>query len=199
MATAKKGAPGGVAELARLLDQAGVGGRGRRSSLTRWMRAHHDEFVAMLADKEPSWDEVAAALATMGLRDGEDRPPTAERARKAWWSVKQAKAAVAAQRAAKAVAPVLAPGEIAPAVRAVPAALPVEVHVAPPRPTLDLRPAMPLSPAPGGTEVAGASASAAANPAPAGSAAAAGTGAEALQRLREQMGAGKVSLPKVVR
>ena len=197
MAAAKKGAPGGVAELAKLLDQAGAGGRGRRSSLTRWMRTHHHEFVAMLADKEPSWDEVAAALATMGLRDGEDRPPTAERARKAWWGVKQAKAAVATQRTAKAATPVLAPGEIAPAVRVLPAASQAQAQAAPPRPTLDLRPAMPLNPISNATEVAGASA--VASPASAGSAAPAGAGAEALQRLREQMGAGKVSLPKVVR
>lgn len=110
-------AKGGVAQLAALLDQGGLGGRGRRSSLSRWLRAHHDAFAAMLADKEPSWDEVAAALAAMGLRDGQDKPPTGERARKAWWTARRTKAGARARRQA-APSPPLEPGEVAPGVRA---------------------------------------------------------------------------------
>ena len=68
----------------------------------------------MLADKEPSWDEVAASLAAMGLRDGDGKPPTGERVRKAWWALRRARAALAERQ--DAFAPVLPRGEIAPGV-----------------------------------------------------------------------------------
>jgi len=177
-------------------------GRGRRSSLSRWLRAHHDAFAAMLADKEPSWDEVAAALAAMGLHDGEGKPPTGERTRKAWWGMRRAKAAACAKRQGT-PPPALAPGELAPG-----------VHVAPgtdragasrPRPRLDIRPATPLDHTPAQPLLpAASSVLPPSGPVVTGSAvlpvqAQPGEGAaEQVRRLREQMETGKVPVPKVV-
>ena len=88
---------GSVAELSAFLDLHGAGGRGRRSSLSRWMRANHDEFAAMLATKEPGWNKVAAWLGTTaGLLDGSGRPPTGERVRKVWWETRRDKSAAEA-------------------------------------------------------------------------------------------------------
>ncbi|UZO94916.1 hypothetical protein [Roseomonas mucosa] len=193
MAAAGRGRPGGVAELGRLLDAAGIGGRGRRSSLSRWMRTHHDGFAAMLADKRPGWDEVASALATMGLRDGQDRPPTAERARKAWWGVRQAVVADASGRATAPAYSSLASDEIAPAVRALPEPGPVGPEPQRPRLVPDLRPATPL-----GSSPPPPSATTAPSTTP-GSREVVDGAAEALRRLRKQMGAAQVPLPKVVR
>jgi hypothetical protein len=86
------GPVGDVTQLITLLDQTAMRGRGRHSQLSRWLRAHHDAFVAMLADRQPGWDDLATALAALGLRDGDGKPPTGERARKAWWAVRRAKA-----------------------------------------------------------------------------------------------------------
>lgn len=120
-AAASRTSYGGVAQLVALLDQGGMGGRGRRSLLSRWLLAHHDAFEAMLADKVPSWDDVAQALAAMGLRDGAGKPPTGERARKAWWAMRRKREAVRALRARRGPTPppVLGPGEISAGVRAI--------------------------------------------------------------------------------
>ncbi|MGI4942719.1 MAG: hypothetical protein ACRYHQ_19505 [Janthinobacterium lividum] len=104
---------GSVAELDALLEQDGMGGRGRRSSLSRWLRNNHDEFAAMLATKDPGWDKVAVGLGKMGLLDGGGKPPTGARVRKVWWETRRDRCA--AQPAIQAA------GDIAPAVRAVPA------------------------------------------------------------------------------
>jgi len=65
---------GDIGQLAALLNQAGAGGRGRRSSLARWLHTHHDAFAVMLADKRPVWEDVATALAA---RDRTQSGPTA--------------------------------------------------------------------------------------------------------------------------
>jgi hypothetical protein len=136
------GVTGGVGQLVRLLAKGGIGGRGRRSSLTRWLRIHHTAFAAMLADKEPSWDEVASALAAMGVLDGQEKPPNGERVRKAWWALRRAKAAkLHGPAPAK-----LAVGEIAPSVLAVSGTGGSPgTDGARPRVRLDLRPALPLT------------------------------------------------------
>ncbi len=84
------GSLGGVGFLAAYLKRVGIGGRGRRSSLTRWLRIHQSEFAAMLVETRPSWEEVAAGLTAMGVRDGANKAPSAERVRKTWWSVRRA-------------------------------------------------------------------------------------------------------------
>ena len=193
MAARKAVGAGGVAQLIKLLNQGGMRGRGRRSSLSRWMRTHHDAFAAMLADKEPGWDEVAAGLAAMGLLDGAGKPPTGERARKAWWGVRRAKAAAVAKRQAAAAAPSLAPGEIAPSVYAAPAPRTRGAETPPPRMTLDIRPALPLN---GGQAHPPAGLDSAARPSQPAQAGDAAT--ETLRQLRQQMDANTVPLPKVV-
>jgi len=206
-ATGKKTPPRSVTRLATLLDQGPMRGRGRTSPLARWLRAHHDEFHAMLIAKQPSWEEVAAALAAMGVHDGDDKPPAAERVRKAWWTIRRATATARATRANKPQPPPLAPGEIAPAVLAIPP--PDSIDTPRPRPRLDIRPALPrtetpgtkslgigtpATPAPVPLPVAPSPDSATSPPLPADTA----VGAE-LNRLRQQMEAAKVPLPKIVR
>ncbi|MBS0641391.1 MAG: hypothetical protein JSS43_16085 [Proteobacteria bacterium] len=69
----------------------GAGGRGRHSTLYRWLYEHADGFQRLLNDSSPSWDSVADAMTTHGLTDGAGKPPTAERARKTWFEVRRAK------------------------------------------------------------------------------------------------------------
>jgi hypothetical protein len=195
---------GDIGQLAALLNQAGAGGRGRRSSLARWLHTHHDAFAVMLADKRPVWEDVATALAAMGLRDGTGKPPIGERVRKAWHDVQQAR-----RRAA--VPTALGPGEIAPAIMAVPAAavfgsveagasVTRESGMPRPRLQLDIRPATPLHETPASAfvpitpppshavEAAAATASSPSVP----------RAAEQLRRLSEQMEAARTPLPKIV-
>jgi hypothetical protein len=204
-----------VGQLAGLLDKTGSGGRGRRSGLSYWLRSHYDAFAAMLAEREPAWEDVATALAAMGLRDGTGQPPTAERMRKVWWDVQRAKAKQARRRAAVPIA--LGPGEIAPAVVAVPAVAASgsatagtsmtrsEGGTAWPRLQLDIRPATPLhetpasaivpvvpiTPPPSHAVEAAAAAAAASSPS-------VPRAAEQLRRLSEQMDAARTPLPKIV-
>jgi hypothetical protein len=46
--------------------------------------------------RRPSWLAVAQRLAAKGVRDGEGKPPTAERVRKAWWKVTRDRGRIAA-------------------------------------------------------------------------------------------------------
>jgi hypothetical protein len=69
----------------------GVGGRGRHSTLYRWLFDHADAFHRLLTDSEPSWESVAEALAAHELLDGSGKPPTGDRARKTWYEVRRAK------------------------------------------------------------------------------------------------------------
>jgi hypothetical protein len=178
-------------------------------------RYNYDAFAAMLAEREPAWEDVATALAAMGLRDGTGQPPTAERMRKVWWDVQRAKAKQARRRAAVPIA--LGPGEIAPAVVAVPAVAASgsatagtsmtrsEGGTAWPRLQLDIRPATPLhetpasaivpvvpiTPPPSHAVEAAAAAAAASSPS-------VPRAAEQLRRLSEQMDAARTPLPKIV-
>jgi len=118
MAGRKAAGSGDVAKLAALLPSQGPArGRGRHSSLYRWLQANRKDFAAMLATMQPAWRDVATGLAALGLRDGDGKPPTGERARKAWWDVQRGTAARRRGKATPAPPP-LAPGEIAPGVRA---------------------------------------------------------------------------------
>jgi hypothetical protein len=192
-----------VAQLASLLRQGGRG-RGRRSPLARWLRIHHDAFAALLDEQEPGWADVATALAAMGVCDGDGKPPTGERTRKAWWGVRRD---VAQRRATKAPVPptgvpaslAVPPGlppapqspEIMPALQVTPA------EVARPKLVLDIRPAIPL-----GSQVPAAGAAVAVTPpatGPVGTTDPAPVDVQAeLRRLQERMQAGKVPVPKIV-
>jgi hypothetical protein len=168
------------------------------------MRIHRDDFRTLLADKQPSWEEVAAALAAMGLRDADGKPPTADRTRKAWWAVRHAKTARPAKRTTrpdKPAQPPLAPNEITPAVRTAPDSSQAET-TSRPRLHLDIRPAVPLAGNPAITATAAPPPSALAAPMPTGSPAPSPSAHHAvdaqLQRLRQQIDASKVPLPKIV-
>jgi hypothetical protein len=198
---------GDIGQLAALLNQAGAGGRGRRSSLARWLHTHHDAFAVMLADKRPVWEDVATALAAMGLRDGTGKPPIGERVRKAWHDVQRAKAEQARRRAA--VPTALGPGEIAPAIMAVPAAavfgsveagasVTRESGMPRPRLQLDIRPATPLHETPASAFVPITPPPSHAVEAAAASSPSATHAAEQLRRLSEQMDAARTPLPKIV-
>jgi hypothetical protein len=196
----------GVARLAEMLAKTPVRGRGRHSALTRWLQAHHDEFAAMLLDKQPSWEAVAAGLAAMGVRDGAHKPPTAERVRKAWWEVRQHAAARQSGRTET-------PGAVQPVPDATPSPMPGHgmppadgeaMQPSRPRPRLDIRPATPLGSASPAVPIGPILQPAAVAPevgdagAVRGSAVGDDEVAAQMQRLLGQMQAGKIPLPKIV-
>jgi len=198
-----------VKVLAALRTHGGPG----RSPLYRWMRRHHDTLAAAFAETPPAWEPLATELAAVGLTDADGKPPAAASARQTWYRVRRDVARTHDQRSAKAAG--LAPGEIAPAVHAVPPPAPA-VHdlAALPRPrmALDIRPARaatgeaPLATpatippaAPGGAEAPGAAATdTAVLPDPAPATPTTETAAEQLRRLLATIDAGKVPLPKVM-
>ncbi len=201
---------GGVSRLAAMLGSSAVRGRGRHSSLTRWLQAHHDEFEAMLRERQPGWGDVAQALAAMGLRDGAQKPPNGERVRKAWWYARQE--ALARQKATSRSGQIAKPAvtqyvsdarpERVPARDMLPAGVET-VQPSRPRPRLDIRPATPLSGSStepvSPTSPVGWSVNAAAEMG-AGHTVQAGDDhlATELRRALEQMDVNKVPLPKVV-
>lgn len=216
MAARKTTGADDVAQLTALLPQGGRG-RGRCSPLVRWLRTHHDAFQAMLVEQKPGWEDVATALAGMGLRDGDGKPPTGERTRKAWWGVRRGIAQRRTRKATALPAPGpaassspprpppahAAPVTVVPAVPA-PAEIAPSVHLAPPAEVtrskllLELRPAIPLSgqvlPAPAAVAIA----TEATSPAAATDQAPQVDVQATVRRLEEQMRAGKVPLPKIV-
>ncbi len=193
---AKRGsvaAKGSVAALIAYLDRNGAGGRGRRSSLSRWLRAHHDEFAAMLAVNEAGWDELAAGLsATAGLLDGNGKPPTGERLRKVWWETRRDR--IAAQTASQGRSSSRVAGRIVPPVHvtqepglAGDQVLPEPEMLSEARPAKQPRPATPVSS--GGADRALVP----------DQAAPVGDVDEELRRARELLGRGTVPIPGSVR
>ena len=92
--------------------------RAEENRLDDWMRAHHDELLAEYGGSRVNWRRTLRVLHDLALTDSTGKPPTKETARKIWGRVRAAVAKDRARRQAK-PAPELAPGEIAPAVRAV--------------------------------------------------------------------------------
>jgi hypothetical protein len=189
-----------------MLTKTPVRGRGRQSALTRWLQAHHDEFAAMLLDKQPSWEAVAAGLAAMGVRDGAHKPPTAERVRKAWWEVRQH---AAARQSGRTETPVVmqAVPEARPSLIPGPGMSPASgeaMQPSRPRPRLDIRPATPLGSASPAVPMDPVLQPAALAPeaGDAGAVRSSAVGddevAAQMQRLLGQMQAGKIPLPKIV-
>jgi hypothetical protein len=70
-----------------------------RSSLFRWMVAHHDTILASWNGEKIDWRTFCAALAELGLTDTRGRPATEGNARETW---RQARKAIAKARAAEA-------------------------------------------------------------------------------------------------
>jgi hypothetical protein len=162
----------------------------------------------MLSERQPGWEDVAKALAAMGLRDGAQKPPNGERVRKAWWFARQEAAVKRRGKTAKPVAAQAVSGERplpAPAPDMLPAGVEA-VQPLRPRLRLDIRPATRLSGVPADPVAPIDLAGSPALPVPA----AANAGvvckpqvdddqvAEELRRVLGQMQVGKTPLPKVV-
>jgi hypothetical protein len=62
---------------------------GARSTLSHWMREHHDAFARRLAVRGADWTVLAAVFETAGLRDGGGKTATPETARKTWLRTRQ--------------------------------------------------------------------------------------------------------------
>jgi hypothetical protein len=79
-----------------MAENARAVGRGRRSKLFLWLRAHHDQLVDGFGGNGPSWSTIAAQLGSNGLVDGAGKPPAPETVRATWYRVRRD---VAASRA----------------------------------------------------------------------------------------------------
>ncbi len=73
-------------------------GRGREAILTLWLRANRERFAEMLAEEGATWPELAAALAQLGIKDGDGKPPGGDRLRKSWAAQSHSNAAGAGTR-----------------------------------------------------------------------------------------------------
>jgi hypothetical protein len=82
-----------VAQLVAHIAGSPARGRGKRSPLFNWLMAHKDAFSTMLSQHPANWDAIANGLRALGLTDGKDSAPTAERVRKTWWLVRHKAAA----------------------------------------------------------------------------------------------------------
>lgn len=99
--------PDEIQKMAARLEPSTGGGRGKRSELFRWIYDRADSFQTMLNEHQPSWESVAKVFADTKVRDGSGKLPSAERVRKAWLDVRQAKgwATKKAQAQSNAVVP----------------------------------------------------------------------------------------------
>lgn len=169
-------------------------GRTARSSLYRWLRANHDQFLQAWGEGA-DWPAFVQAFAALGLTDRTGKPPVPETARKTWLQVRKDIAKTKADEQAKR-APSLAPDEIAPGVRAVPDR-PAD-NAKRPRTTIDIRPATPRS-----DTVAARSPSQSTTPVPPSPPPTKPAGdvddAEAqIRRVLDEIDAGKVPIPRKV-
>lgn len=135
-----------------------------------WLRDRHDEFAAELAAVRvrDRWTRALKVIAEHGLVDDRGSQVTRDTAIRTWKRVREDVAAARARRQG-APSPALAPGEVAPGVRA------AREQAAAPAPA--------LVPAQG----------------MAATAPSAAQESDPLQRLRASMQAGKVPMPKTVR
>lgn len=71
--------------------------RGGHSPVYLWLWRHHDQLQGELnLPRRTDWSALAGELGKRGIVDGNGKPPTAERTRKAWWQVGRDKEALAA-------------------------------------------------------------------------------------------------------
>ncbi|KAA5611618.1 hypothetical protein [Rhodovastum atsumiense] len=88
--------------------------RGGHSPLYEHLWDHYEELAPGLnPPRRPYWDGVAAALRALHpgetaaqIADGDGKPPTGERVRKAWWQVRRDKARLAGDGAPARARPV---------------------------------------------------------------------------------------------
>ncbi len=131
---------GDVDRLMQALDA--VRGETARSSLYRWLRKNHDEFIARLDGERADWLALTQAFAAIGLADRTGKPASPATARMTWRKVRQEVAKARERKEAK-PAPSLAPGEIAPGVWAAPPPSSVAAEARRPAVKLDIKPARP--------------------------------------------------------
>jgi hypothetical protein len=139
-----------------------------------WLRDHHDDFAAELERTRvrDRWKLAMKLIAQHNLLDGRGNPPSQDTAMRTW---KQVHTDVAAARAKRkgAPSPALAPGEIAPGVRAAQAAMATAI-----------------------VSVNLPAAAQASLPSPDSAPLETGEESDAIRRLRASMQAGKVAMPK---
>ncbi len=71
--------------------------RGGHSPIYLWLWQHYDQLQGELnLPRRTDWSALASELGKRGIMDGNGKPPTAERTRKAWWQVNRDKEALAA-------------------------------------------------------------------------------------------------------
>lgn len=144
--------------------------RQRQQVLFDWMRSHHDDLAAELARDRGRWDQALQVIADLKLVDDRGKPPTRDTIVRTWKRVRDDVAAARAKQEAARSAQALAPGDVAPGVRAV-----AQPRTAAPAPAL--RPDQAEKAAAPGAE----------------------PNSDPLQRLRASMEAGKVPMPRTVR
>jgi hypothetical protein len=88
-----------VAELTAENTTARTSGRGRRSQLYLWLRAHHDQLAEAFSQTGPAWSQIATSLGNNGVVDGAGKEPTPETVRATWYRVRRDVAAARARRA----------------------------------------------------------------------------------------------------
>src|ERR1700682_5409842 len=88
-----------VADLMAGNTTARTVGRGRRSQLYLWLRAHHDQLVEGFDRTGPSWSRIATHLGDNGVVDGAGKQPAPETVRTTWYRVRRDVAVVRARHA----------------------------------------------------------------------------------------------------
>jgi hypothetical protein len=161
--------------------------------LSDWMRRHHDDLLLELGSgRVAAWAPVMRIVDELGLRDDRGNTPTRDTVARTWQRVKKD----VAQRRRK--APALAPGEIAPGVRALQSGDDREGPQPPkqeePRRPLAIRPARMK----GTSQPGGASKPQDTAMAPRPNTARDGA-ADEIKRVLDRMGSRRTPLPKTVR
>ena len=85
-------------EFAALRREVARAGGSTRSPLYRWMRSRRAAFAAFLAEERPTWQAVAAALATRGFTGPDGGPMNPKTVRQVWWRVRRDAAAEAKRK-----------------------------------------------------------------------------------------------------
>jgi len=88
-----------VAEFLAGHTTARTSGRGQRSQLYLWLRAHHDQLVESFNRTGPSWSQIATSLGNNGVVDGAGKEPAPETVRATWYRVRRDVAAARVRRA----------------------------------------------------------------------------------------------------
>jgi hypothetical protein len=87
-----------VAELLAGHTTARTSGRGHRSQLYLWLRAHHDRLVESFSRTGPCWSQIATFLGNNGVVDGAGKEPAPETVRATWYRVRRDVASAHARR-----------------------------------------------------------------------------------------------------